>query len=57
MNLMQKPEADLLQGTVPAWALRSHDKTLFGQHLYLVGKCCNVPQSARAPCNVNAARE
>ena len=49
---MQQPGPDLPHGTVPG-ALRSDSKTLFGLHLYLVGRCWKIPNVPEVLCNVS----
>ena len=46
---------DLSYGTVPGAPL-SDSKTLFGLHLYLVGRFCENLQSARGPPRCQPAR-
>ena len=50
---MQQPGPDLPYGTLPG-TQRSDDKTLFGLHLYLEGRCENS-QSVRGP-DIDVAR-
>ena len=40
-----------------ARALRSDSRTCFGRHLYLAGRCCKNPQSARGPTQCKSGPE
>ena len=48
MNEMQKPGPDLLYVQSHGFRVQMV-RRFFGLHLYLAGRCCENPQSARAP--------